>query len=73
MSRFRKGDYEAHLTHVTGAGHPSTLGGIEFGRELADARALFRAGKNDSSLGASVSDLREGFRTCRHQAARRAH
>lgn len=73
MSRFKKGDYEAYLTHVTGAGHPSTLGGIEFGRELAGALDIFRAGKNDSSLGASVSDLREGFRACRHQAARRAH
>ena len=67
MSRFKKGDYEAYLTHVTGAGHPSTLGGIEFGQELGDARDLFRVGNNDSSLGAPVSYLREGFRACRHR------
>ena len=35
---------------VTAAGHPPTLGGIEFARELAEAMDFFRAGKSDSSL-----------------------
>ena len=49
-------------TAVASGGHPPTLGGVEFGRELADAMDLFRAGKNDSSLKAFVEDLREGLR-----------
>lgn len=49
-------------TAVAGGGHPPTLGGVEFGRELADSMNLFRAGKNDSSLKAFVDDLREGLR-----------
>lgn len=49
-------------TAVAGGGHPPTLGGEEFGRELADSMDLFRAGKNDSSLKAFVEDLREGLR-----------
>ncbi len=47
---------------VAGGGHPPTLGGVEFGRELAESMDLFRAGKNDSSLKAFVEDLREGLR-----------
>lgn len=47
---------------VAGGGHPPTLGGVEFGRELADAMDLFRAGRNDSSLKAFVEDLRDGLR-----------
>ena len=53
---------EMLATAVATAGHPPTLGGVEFGRELADAMDLFRAGKNDSSLRAFVSELREGLR-----------
>lgn len=49
-------------TAVARGGHPPTLGGVEFGRELADAMDLFRAGRNDSSLKAFVEDLRDGFR-----------
>ena len=49
-------------TAVAGGGHPPTLGGVEFGRELADAMDLFRAGRNDSSLKAFVEDLRNGLR-----------
>ena len=52
-------------TAVAIAGHPSTLGGVEFAKELADAMDLFRAGKNDSSLRAFVRDLREGLRRTR--------
>ncbi len=63
-----RGYYKRQLSQtLIDAGHPSTLGGIEFGRELADAMDLFRAGKNDPSLGAFVSDLRERLRSCRHQ------
>ena len=63
-----RGYYKRLLSQtLIDAGHPSTLGGIEFARELADAMDLFRAGKNDSSLGAFLSDLREGLRACRHQ------
>lgn len=58
-----RNDYKQMLaTAVAGGGHPPTLGGIEFGRELADSMDLFRAGKNDSSLKAFVEDLREGLR-----------
>lgn len=63
-----RGYYKRLLNQtVIGAGHPSTLGGIEFGHELANAMDLFRAGKEDSSLGAFVGDLRARLRHCRHQ------
>ncbi len=43
--------YKALLAQaVVAAGHPSLLGGIEFGRELAEAMDYFRAGKADNSL-----------------------
>ncbi|MCW5555728.1 MAG: hypothetical protein KIS67_26660 [Verrucomicrobiae bacterium] len=32
------------------AGHPPTLGGVEFAKELADQMDFFRAGKTESSL-----------------------
>jgi hypothetical protein len=35
---------------VVEAGHPATLGGIEFARELAEAMSYFRAGKSESAL-----------------------
>lgn len=47
---------------VQRAGHPQTRQGVEFGRELARAMDLFRAGKNVPSLKAFVGDLREGLR-----------
>jgi len=47
---------------VRRAGHPQTRRGVEFGRELARAMDLFRAGKNVPSLKAFVGDLREGLR-----------
>lgn len=43
---------------VRQAGHPATLGGIEFARELVQAMDLYRAGRNDHSLRAFVDDLR---------------
>ena len=47
---------------VADGGHPATLGGVEFGKELADEMDFFRAGKTDSSLKAFVGDLRTGLR-----------
>lgn len=63
-----KGYYKQLLAAaVTNAGHPSTLGGIEFGKELADEMDLFRAGRNDSSLKAFISDLRQRLRRASHE------
>ena len=47
---------------VRDAGHPSTLGGIEFAAELADTMDLYRAGKNEKSLGRFLADARQGIR-----------
>jgi hypothetical protein len=47
---------------VRQAGHPPTLGGIEFAAELVTAMDLYRAGRNDRSLRAFVDDLRGKFR-----------
>ena len=58
-----RGRYKQILASaVRDAGHPSTLGGVEFGRDLANAMDLFRAGKNESSLKAFVDDLRGAVR-----------
>jgi hypothetical protein len=43
---------------IRDAGHPPTLGGIEFAQDLAGQMDLYRAGKNDGSLKAFVDDLR---------------
>ncbi len=48
---------------VRQAGHPSTLGGLEFAREIVEAMDLYRAGKNDRSLKAFVDSLRAALRT----------
>lgn len=47
---------------VRQAGHPPTLGGIEFAAELVDAMNLYRAGQNDHSLRVFIDDLRGKFR-----------
>ncbi|MDE0103513.1 MAG: hypothetical protein OXN89_14145 [Bryobacterales bacterium] len=58
-----RGRYKQILSRaIVDAGHPSTLGGVEFGSDLANAMDLFRAGKNDSSLKAFVRDLRHALR-----------
>ena len=44
------------------AGHPATLGGIEFAPELAAAMNLYRAGRNTASLKAFLDDLRAKLR-----------
>ena len=50
---------------VSKAGHPATLGGIEFAQELVERMDLYRAGKNERSLKAFVDDLRGRLRTLR--------
>jgi len=48
---------------VRKAGHPPTLGGIEFASEIAQGLDLYRASKGDKSFGSFVDDLRSGLRT----------
>jgi len=50
---------------VRKAGHPATLGGIEFAQELVERMDLYRAGKNERSLKAFVDDLRGRLRMLR--------
>jgi hypothetical protein len=45
------------------AGHPQTLGGIEFAQELVDRMDLYRACKAERSLRIFVNDLRARLRT----------
>jgi hypothetical protein len=55
-----RGRYKAMLAKaVRDAGHPPTLGGIEFAAELAEAMDLYRAGKNEKSLGRFLADTRQ--------------
>jgi hypothetical protein len=50
---------------VLEAGHPATLGGIEFAPELVDGMDLYRAASRDHSLKAFLSDLRNRLRVLR--------
>jgi hypothetical protein len=50
---------------VRQAGHPPTLGGIEFARELVARMNLYHAGRNDRSLKAFLEDLRGRLRLLR--------
>ena len=50
---------------VRRAGHPATLGGIEFAQELVERMDLYRAGKNERSLKAFVDDLRGRLKALR--------
>ena len=50
---------------VRQGGHPATLGGIEFAREIVENMDWFRAGKNDASLKAFLDDLRAALRSRR--------
>lgn len=50
-------------TTIQQAGHPVTLGGIEFAVELVQGMDLYRAGRIDSSLKAFLDDLRAKLRT----------
>jgi len=47
---------------VVSGGHPATLGGIDFAREIADAMDLHRAGQSVSSLGHFIRALRGRLR-----------
>ena len=43
-------------------GNPSTLGGPEIAEDLVAEMDLYKAGKNDSSLGSFIGDLRNQYR-----------
>jgi len=46
-----RGRYKSILAKaIVDAGHPNTLGGIEFAQELVAAMDFYRAGKNEASL-----------------------
>jgi len=47
---------------ITDAGYPPTLSGTEFALKLVMQMDLYRAGKNEPSLGAFVEDLRTALR-----------
>jgi hypothetical protein len=47
---------------VMEAGHPATLGGIEFAREIAEAMDFHQAGKADRGLWHFLRDLRAGLK-----------
>jgi hypothetical protein len=50
---------------VSRAGHPATLGGMEFAQELVERMDLYRAGKDARSLKVFVEELRGRLRTLR--------
>jgi len=52
----------ALLKAVRDAGHPATLGGLEFAAELAEKMDFYAAGRTDRSLAAFLNDLRRGIR-----------
>ncbi len=54
------------------AGHPPSLGGIEFAEELVTAMDLYRAGKADRSFKAFLDDLRGKLRIHRPPQVPRA-
>jgi len=61
-----RGRYKQILeTAILDAGHPATLGGIEFASDLVAAMDFFRAGKNEPSLKNFLDDLRAGLRLTR--------
>ena len=49
-------------TAIRQAGHPDTLGGVEFAPELVEDMNLYQAGRRDSSLKAFLDDLRAKLR-----------
>jgi hypothetical protein len=65
--------YKDALAKVVGqAGHPPTLGGIEFALDLVERMDLYRAGKSERSLKAFVDDLRSRLRTLRPRTGEEA-
>lgn len=66
-----RGHYKALLAKaVRLGGHPATLGGIEFAREIADGLDFYRAGKSNPSFGAFMDDLRGALRRLRKRRGR---
>jgi hypothetical protein len=58
-----RGRYKAILSKaIVDAGHPNTLAGIEFARELVESMDLYRAGKNEASLKHFLDDTRTHFK-----------
>ena len=55
--------YKNRLREVIHAGgNPATLGGLEIAADLVAQMDLYKAGKNDSSLGAFIVDMRTRYR-----------
>jgi hypothetical protein len=55
-----RGLYKKRLADaVRNAGHPATLGGVEFAKELVDAMDFYRAGRNETSLAHCVGKIRD--------------
>ncbi len=62
-NKCESGHYKKILASaVTSGGHPATLGGIEFARDLANGMDLFKAGKVDNSLKHFITDLKSAMR-----------
>jgi hypothetical protein len=58
-----RGRYKAILSRaVIAAGHPATLGGIEFATELVQVMDIFRAGKAEGTLKVFLQDARNALR-----------
>ena len=58
-----RGHYKQILTTaIRQAGHPTTLGGVDFAPELVEDMNLYQAGRQDSSLNAFLRDLRAMLR-----------
>lgn len=55
-------------TAVQQGGHPATLGGLEFARDLVEKMDFYRAGKNDASLRAFLDDLKNKLKLRRAAA-----
>jgi len=59
-----KRDYykNALASAIRGAGHPQTLGGLEFAEELAEGMNLYDASRVDRSFASFIDDLRSALR-----------
>ncbi|HEY7556539.1 MAG TPA: hypothetical protein VIH18_17195 [Candidatus Binatia bacterium] len=65
-----RGRYKAILSKaIVDAGHPPTLGGIEFAQELVAAMDLYRAGKNEASLKHFLDDTFARMKTLQAERA----
>jgi hypothetical protein len=55
--------YKRVLTEaIKDAGHTVTLGGAEFAQEIVDGMDLYKAGKNEPSLGSLIDELRAAIK-----------